>query len=205
MPSIVGARGVRISSAKRVKKNRRSKNISKWRTHLGFNSYSEYLNSELWQFIRKQKLAKNRQCECCGYEATDVHHYRYDLHTMAGKDTSSLVSLCRTCHTAVEFDGGEKLPLWKCQQKLIEMLQEHGNESTASLLVGKMKKRSRDSLSRHKVSRNGLEKMSRPKAVAKRKLSQCSKCSKSEAFLVSGMCKQCVESSGVYIPRPQYS
>lgn len=33
---------------------------------LGFNSYQEYLTSEIWQEKKKQYLEKNKECSKCG-------------------------------------------------------------------------------------------------------------------------------------------
>lgn len=41
-------------------------------------AYEEYLKSEQWQIIRKQRLAvDNGECVLCGEKAEHVHHRRY--------------------------------------------------------------------------------------------------------------------------------
>jgi ferredoxin len=77
---------------------------------LSFSNYREYLRSELWDVIRRQVLARDEnRCRACGDRAKNVHHTRYDLDVLIGKDLDSLVSLCRSCHLTAEFNAsGDK-------------------------------------------------------------------------------------------------
>lgn len=80
---------------------------------LGFSSYSEYLNSELWAEIRSSVLDRDgRKCKLCSMTAAVVHHIEYTLVTLRGDCLDSLVSLCRSCHDNIEVDeNGRKRPL----------------------------------------------------------------------------------------------
>lgn len=77
---------------------------------LGFETYADYLGSDLWQGIRRRVLARDRRCACCRRFSNTVHHRNYFLATMDGSDISGLVGLCRGCHKKAEFrpDGTKK-------------------------------------------------------------------------------------------------
>jgi 5-methylcytosine-specific restriction endonuclease McrA len=71
---------------------------------LGFKNYQGYLDSDLWEMIRKRVLLKdNYRCRCCGGAAYMVHHNSYDKATMEGATIDELYSLCSSCH---EWVGG---------------------------------------------------------------------------------------------------
>lgn len=76
---------------------------------LGFNSYVEYLDSQLWRDVRTSVL-KDRgwECELCGDEATQVHHQYYAIEDLTGARFDCLVAICRACHLVVEFDSRGK-------------------------------------------------------------------------------------------------
>lgn len=63
---------------------------------LGFWCYKDYLKSDLWQEIRSRILPA--KCRRCGQDADCVHHQRYTLDNMRGKDSKYLVPLCNLCH-----------------------------------------------------------------------------------------------------------
>lgn len=73
---------------------------------LGFNTYKEYLKSDLWKSIKKRVMdAAGERCSRCSYRGTkrlQVHHRSYDLRTLVGTDLRSLTVLCRSCHCAIE-------------------------------------------------------------------------------------------------------
>lgn len=69
--------------------------------------YTEYLDSDHWQDLRKQKLAAvNHQCERCGWYARrtpggdlgglDVHHLNYER--LWAETLDDLEVLCPRCH-----------------------------------------------------------------------------------------------------------
>lgn len=76
---------------------------------LGFTSYLEYLDSQLWRDVRTS-LLKNRgwECELCGDEATQVHHQHYGVDDLSGNRFDYLVAICAGCHHCVEFDSNGK-------------------------------------------------------------------------------------------------
>lgn len=76
---------------------------------LGFSSYKEYLDSDLWKYIRKTVLENAKhKCAKCGERANQVHHLRYDIKTLAGARWSYLIAVCRKCHHEAEMVEGTK-------------------------------------------------------------------------------------------------
>lgn len=84
---------------------------------LGYNSYSEYLNSELWKNIRSEILKTRWSCEICGDKSTVLHHKAYNKMTLIGKANFNILSLCNSCHFKVEFTDNKKLTLQQSNKK----------------------------------------------------------------------------------------
>ena len=82
---------------------------------LGFWTYRIYLDSGFWRQLRKRVLERDGYaCRSCGGRATQVHHVSYSRAVILGNDIGPLVSVCRPCHEAVEFDSkGKKRPFRK--------------------------------------------------------------------------------------------
>lgn len=77
---------------------------------LGFATYQDYLNSDLWKEIRERVFAlKGRECFLCSKLATQAHHNRYNLNTLRGKRLKHIFPVCGQCHHSIEFKGGEKV------------------------------------------------------------------------------------------------
>lgn len=70
---------------------------------MGFPTYRKYTDSPLWASIRRRVLARSNGCILCGRPAVQVHHLRYTLDVLKGKDDSQLVAICRGCHRSIEF------------------------------------------------------------------------------------------------------
>jgi hypothetical protein len=90
-----------------------------WR-YLGFSTYSDYLASDLWKSIRARVLKRDHgQCCRCGRGATQVHHKSYHINVLLGRTLKPLVSICHTCHKAIEFKStGEKNCLHEANRAL---------------------------------------------------------------------------------------
>ncbi|MDO8610974.1 MAG: hypothetical protein Q7R95_10620 [bacterium] len=59
--------------------------------------YRNYLQSEHWKNLRREKLEKNPRCErCSSYLSLDVHHREY--HNLYDVLLIDLETLCRLCH-----------------------------------------------------------------------------------------------------------
>jgi hypothetical protein len=87
--------------------------IIQWKKDLaemGFQSYADYLSSDLWASIKRAVMDRAKgKCRLCRKEAEVVHHRRYDRCVMEGKANCHLVALCRVCHHNVEVNhNGEK-------------------------------------------------------------------------------------------------
>lgn len=71
---------------------------------LGFQCYSSYLKSRLWQGIRGRVLARaNKKCRLCSRKAWQVHHEFYDIKNLNGKSLKGLWAVCGRCHRILEF------------------------------------------------------------------------------------------------------
>lgn len=90
---------------------------------MGFRSYAEYLNSDLWKSIRRRAMKKAcRRCAVCKNDAFEVHHNSYAESVLVGFDISKLTCLCRTCHDLIEFDSnGNKRSLTMANTALATM------------------------------------------------------------------------------------
>lgn len=91
---------------------------------IGFSSYPEYLNSDLWKMVRQEQLGQFPQCRLCRREATVVHHVMYDIYTLAGRGNLNLVSMCHWCHEWCEFEKGEKLDIYRANEKAMSLLSQ---------------------------------------------------------------------------------
>jgi len=79
---------------------------------MGFATYAEYLQSDLWRAIRRRVFRRDRgRCRFCDQLASQVHHGTYDGPHLRGERITKLYSCCRPCHEAMELDGkGQKIP-----------------------------------------------------------------------------------------------
>lgn len=76
---------------------------------IGFGSYWEYLNSDMWKIIRAMVFeTKGRKCVSCSSAASQVHHAAYDMETLVGSNLERLHPVCKSCHEAAEIDAGVK-------------------------------------------------------------------------------------------------
>lgn len=80
---------------------------------LGFDSYKEYLASDLWKSIRERVYAKRgRQCTLCWRVARYLHHQSYAPAVLLGEDINPILPICYICHNLVEIDAsGRKRPM----------------------------------------------------------------------------------------------
>jgi len=69
----------------------------------GYNTYAEYLKSELWQSIRARVLAQSRECYACGGYANQAHHHSYRKPDLDGRDIRRISPICHRCHKIIEF------------------------------------------------------------------------------------------------------
>lgn len=92
---------------------------------MGFDSYYAYLDSKLWNKIRKQVLSKFPKCLCCGYKASQIHHIEYSAKTLHGDCLHGLVSICRECHDKIETEGYRKRTLKEANKLAFNLIEKH--------------------------------------------------------------------------------
>lgn len=93
-------------------------------------TYQEYLTTELWRIIRNRVLKRDgNKCQICHYDNDlQVHHKSYDKDTIDGIDLSKLITLCRECHSLIEFDNfGNKNTLEIANTVLKVVLERFNN------------------------------------------------------------------------------
>lgn len=78
---------------KRLSKEERDKFLK----DLGYNTYSDYLKSDLWALIKKEYLSKREVCANCEELPTDIFHVFWTVDNLIGKDYCGLLPLCRSC------------------------------------------------------------------------------------------------------------
>lgn len=89
---------------------------------MGYRSYKEYLHSDLWNVIRQLVLMRDGGvCQCCGDVAEQVHHDRYDIEVLRGRNVKPLYAMCRKCHELVEFRDNAKRH-YKSSRKVLQRL-----------------------------------------------------------------------------------
>ena len=97
----------------------------------GYNTYREYLKSDLWQDIRERVLdAADRTCQLCGSVATQVHHRHYGHRTLKGKTLAHLLAVCGGCHMLIEFDGETKRTARQAEAWLMDRLNTQPKEQS---------------------------------------------------------------------------
>lgn len=81
---------------------------------LGFNNYTSYLESPLWDIIRRSVLHRDK-CNCRAKGCPNggvkqAHHISYSRAAMIGVNPSVLLTLCKEHHCQCEFDqAGNRL------------------------------------------------------------------------------------------------
>lgn len=126
---------------------------------IGYASYSDYLAGPLWASIRAKVMADAKHLCClCQNKADAAHHIGYGRNTMLGLKLSSIVAVCHSCHTKIEFNElGIKRTLMGSQKEYCKLL------SAARKKFGKAKKTWKG------VSKPWIGKMHAARQAARRK------------------------------------
>lgn len=100
---------------------------------LGFDSYPDYLKSELWAFVRRSAWAKyGSTCLLCKEKASVLHHFSYTKEVLQGKQLDKLKPLCNECHHKVEFDENDsKRTLLEAQNFFVDLLKKSHTDSNS--------------------------------------------------------------------------
>lgn len=109
-------------------------------TELGYSSYRDYLASDDWQELRRDRLDKHPSCSLCGSVATQVHHFSYEYPVLLGLIPELLFPLCQVCHEDVEFSGKTKRTLGDSQEWLLLMFENSGRSCVAESIRAHHKK-----------------------------------------------------------------
>jgi len=127
---------------------------------LGFDSYQEYLKSDLWESIRNKVLKlEGYKCCVCGKKANQVHH-RTSLSGLAGKNLQSLRAVCQHCHYLAEFKNGKKTRLRDANKIIPDKLNRKKCSNCYlwakknSKLCGKCKRTAKENLINHRDKKN---------------------------------------------------
>ncbi len=101
---------------------------------MGYSSYAEYLQSDLWKGIRSRVLLPDTKCYICDRLATQLHHTAYRKCDLEGRDLRRLIPLCHPCHERIEFrDGdGEKLNIRQARIKMNQLRTLHRKQTEDS-------------------------------------------------------------------------
>jgi hypothetical protein len=126
---------------------------------MGFQSYTEYLASDLWQTIRAKRLALGDGCSCCDNPAAVVHHDKYYEGLLRGEEAAiarDLYPLCHGCHLQVEFIDGRKRSGQEAVIRLRQMLfrRRHGM-SKGERIRQKIAKKKAERAANHEAAPKG--------------------------------------------------
>lgn len=97
--------------------------------NIGFHNYNDYLDSSLWEEIRRKFYRERGDTYCflCREHGNVIHHYDYTYDNLQGNSFSGMYLLCHTCHEDVEFDKqGKKLQLIEQQERFRELADKNG-------------------------------------------------------------------------------
>lgn len=130
---------------------------------MGFASYVDYLESPLWNDIRKRVMSRDRsRCFGCGGSASQVHHQSYTKRNLAGDSLEKMVAICRPCHELIEFDGTTKVSPVIAARRLDELRAKRDAEYQQRLDAKQRRKQERQK--RREQKRNKKRPAPEPKA-----------------------------------------
>lgn len=104
---------------------------------LGFRDYGDYLHSRrYWRGrngIRQKVLRRDKSiCVGCGGKSNKiVHHRRYTMEVLTGRDLGGLVTVCDTCHRTIEFDAREEARTWSDKEWVLDFMRRETGPTTA--------------------------------------------------------------------------
>lgn len=111
------------------------KHLNKSLEILGFSTYEEYLNSDVWKKIRKKVLKRNcYKCQACGsVNNLNVHHTRYGYKVLQSGKGGGLYVLCNRHHKKVHqlVRDNKSMSLRKATR---EVINKCGNVNSRSLM-----------------------------------------------------------------------
>jgi hypothetical protein len=81
---------------------------------LGFDSYQDYCDSELWKKEIRPKVIRRDKGMCCKcgkndrHDSIQIHHTEYTKDNLSGKSLDGMVCACAGCHYRAEFTSKDK-------------------------------------------------------------------------------------------------
>lgn len=92
---------------------------------LGFASYSDYLASDLWQWVRGL-LKDKRECQACKCTTGLAWHHRdYSIPILVGNFCDdSIVRLCNKCHNAIHQEDGHWFDMEEVDRRFIQLTKD---------------------------------------------------------------------------------
>lgn len=133
---------------------------------IGYESYSEYLQSDLWKMIRREKLKKYQKCLLCTENSQVVHHLNYNVETLVGKNHSALVCLCHTCHEIIEIDvHGQKRSLEEANKTLRFLADKNGYTPNVVKRIHKSKKKKKNKQPQQQLSKRAKKELERERKM----------------------------------------
>lgn len=109
-------------------------------SEIGFESYEDYLKSEVWIKIRSLVFSYSKECSCCSSTPQCVHHSAYHKKVLLGELKSikkDLHALCHRCHRFIEFEGERKRSSGEANRVLKRLLfkKKHGMSKSQKLKI----------------------------------------------------------------------
>jgi 5-methylcytosine-specific restriction endonuclease McrA len=111
---------------------------------LDFLTYKSYLDSPLWNLIRREILYRD-EVSCKALRCPNrrkrvqvpkqVHHLSYSTPALLGIDPSQLVTLCGDCHERAEYSRRRKLSLEEARRKTLRMVGNFSPGVTATKIL----------------------------------------------------------------------
>ena len=103
---------------------------------LGFKTYEDYLESDLWKEIRLRVMKKSRwHCASCGLAAKVVHHQRYTSRGLKGTSDKWLLALCHECHSKQHERGWGTIGVTKAVKRVSPNRKERRAKLTQALCM----------------------------------------------------------------------
>jgi hypothetical protein len=127
---------------------------------IGFNTYEEYLESDLWKRIQ-DKVLTNASKICivkgCKHEATEVFCSKYNLETLKGNDLSALTPICFDCLRKIK--GNRTGLYFKTAKKKLHELRTGKKKKKGKPWIGLSFKRRYEAIHRNREnnSRTAME------------------------------------------------
>ena len=178
---------------------------------IGFDSYEEYMSSDLWRKKIRPKVKERFKgvCQSCKLEMQDkgvqqiVHHREYTKANLDGDTIEGLTLVCKTCHSRAHQYTTDEVIVIRSLEKTNEWLDKP-KPKTRTEKPRKSKKRGRGKICATygcdvKLRKNKLCKKCRRKKFDSKEWRECEGCG--AKMKREGFCKGCTNPSVKYDPK----